>query len=133
MNRFSKSLAAIEETPSQQELAQKRKAERDRAERERVAKLSAEEQRKYIERERKGAQKSLSPLSFHTNHRTKPKSKKSLNVKRSEIYAREGRNVRGGSVCNLFIVFIRPNYFTMSDPKIRLMMMTRMTIVEIYD
>jgi len=59
IQRFTKSLEKIEETPSQQELAQKKKAERDRAERERVAKLSAEEQRKFIERERKSTQKSL--------------------------------------------------------------------------
>ena len=56
--KFSKSLAALEEKPSQQDLAQKRKIERDRAEKERIAKLSPEEQRKHIERERRGTQKS---------------------------------------------------------------------------
>ena len=61
VQRFTRSLEKIEETPSQQELAQKKKAERDRAEKERIAKLSAEEQRKYIERERKSSQKSHSP------------------------------------------------------------------------
>ena len=59
--RFTKSLAALEETPSQQELAQKKKAERERVERERVAKLSAEEQRKYIEKEKARATKSIPP------------------------------------------------------------------------
>ena len=61
MARFTKSLAALEETPSQQELAQKKKAERERAERDRVAKLSAEEQRKYIEKEKARATKSIPP------------------------------------------------------------------------
>jgi len=42
-------------------LAQKKKAERERAERERVAKLSAEEQRKYIEKEKARATKSIPP------------------------------------------------------------------------
>jgi hypothetical protein len=60
--RFTKSLAALEETPSQQELAQKKRAERERAEKERVSKLSAEEQRKYVERERRGNTKSLTPF-----------------------------------------------------------------------
>lgn len=57
MTRFSKSLAALEETPTQQEVAQKKKAEKERLEKERVAKLSAEEQRKFIERERKSKTK----------------------------------------------------------------------------
>ena len=51
--RFTKSLEKLEEAPTQQDLAQKRKAERERAEKERVAKLSAEEQRKHVEKERK--------------------------------------------------------------------------------
>ena len=51
--RFVKSLAALEETPTQQELAQKKRIEKERAERERVGKLSAEEQRKFIEKEKK--------------------------------------------------------------------------------
>jgi len=56
--RLGKSLALLEETPSQQEIAQKKKVEKERAERERIGKLSAEEQRKYIEKERKGNLKS---------------------------------------------------------------------------
>ena len=63
MARFTKSLAALEETPTQQEISQKKKAERERAERERIAKLSAEEQRKYVEKERKGNMKSKSVFS----------------------------------------------------------------------
>jgi PAT complex subunit CCDC47 len=62
LTKFTKSLAVLEETPTPQELAQKRKAERDRVEKERIAKLPAEEQRKYIERERKGSQKSNTPF-----------------------------------------------------------------------
>jgi len=53
VTRLTKSLAALDETPTQQELAQKRRAERERAERERIGKLSAEEQRKFIEKEKK--------------------------------------------------------------------------------
>ena len=62
VTRLTKSLAALEETPTQQELAQKKKAEKDRAERERIGKLSAEEQRKFIEKEKKA--KSPFSLSF---------------------------------------------------------------------
>jgi hypothetical protein len=58
VTRFTKSLAVLEETPSQQEVAQKKRAERERAERERVSKLSAEEQRKFVEKERRGTAKS---------------------------------------------------------------------------
>jgi len=57
LTRFTKSLAALEEQPTQQELAQKKRAERERTERERVGKLSAEEQRKFVERERKAGQR----------------------------------------------------------------------------
>ena len=63
VTRFTKSLAALEETPSQQEVAQKKKAEKEKAEKERVGKLSAEEQRKYVEKERKSRQSSTC-LSF---------------------------------------------------------------------
>jgi hypothetical protein len=62
VTRLTKSLSALEDAPTQQELAQKRKAEKDRAERERVGKLSAEEQRKFIEKERKGNTKSCISL-----------------------------------------------------------------------
>jgi hypothetical protein len=58
VTRFTKSLERLEETPTPQELAQKKRAEKERAEKERVGKLSAEEQRKYIERERRGLSKS---------------------------------------------------------------------------
>jgi len=61
VTRFTKSLAALEETPSQQDIAQKKKAEKEKAEKERVAKLSAEEQRKYVEKERKSRQSSTCP------------------------------------------------------------------------
>jgi hypothetical protein len=65
VTRLTKSLAALEETPTQQELAQKKRAEKERAERERIGKLSAEEQRKFIEKERKGNTRSiLSHLYF---------------------------------------------------------------------
>jgi Protein of unknown function (DUF1682) len=56
--RFTKSLAALEDTLTQQELAQKKEAKRERAEREKVAKLSAKEQRKYIEKEKARTTKS---------------------------------------------------------------------------
>lgn len=59
--RFTKSLAALEDAPTQQELAQKKKAERERAERDKVGKLSAEEQRKYIEKEKARTTKSITP------------------------------------------------------------------------
>ena len=65
VTRFSKSLAVLEETPSQQDLAQKKKAEKERLERERVAKLSAEEQRKFIEKERKSKTKRPVPSGPH--------------------------------------------------------------------
>jgi transaldolase len=61
VTRFTKSLAVLEDTPSQQDIAQKKRAERERAEKERVGKLSAEEQRKYVERERKGKTQSYPP------------------------------------------------------------------------
>jgi hypothetical protein len=64
ITRLTKSLAALEETPTQQELAQKKKAEKDRAERERIGKLSAEEQRKFIEKEKKAKSSPPSPFSF---------------------------------------------------------------------
>jgi hypothetical protein len=60
VTRLTKSLAALEETPTQQEIAQKKRAEKERAERERVGKLSAEEQRKFIEKEKK-AKSNMSP------------------------------------------------------------------------
>lgn len=65
LTKFTKSLAALDETPTQQELAQKRKAEKDRTERERIGKLSAEEQRKFIEKERKSSSKSPFPHKSH--------------------------------------------------------------------
>ena len=58
ITRFTKSLAVLEEKETQQEISQRKKVERERAEKERVSKLSAEEQRKYVERERKGNTKS---------------------------------------------------------------------------
>jgi len=60
VTRLTKSLAALEETPTQQEIAQKKRTEKERAERERIGKLSAEEQRKFIEKEKKA--KSIFPL-----------------------------------------------------------------------
>ena len=68
MSRFSKSLAALEETPTQQDIAQKKRLEKERLEKERVAKLSAEEQRKFIEKERKSKTKrSTLPVPTETN------------------------------------------------------------------
>jgi hypothetical protein len=61
--RFVKSLEKLEDTPTQQEAAQKRKAEKERAEKERIGKLSAEEQRRHVEKERKGNVKSINPMS----------------------------------------------------------------------
>jgi hypothetical protein len=78
VTRFTKSLAALEETSTPQELAQKRRVEKERAERERVGKLSAEEQRKFIEKEKKA--KSIQPLTSTTNNR-KSKSPKDINRK----------------------------------------------------
>jgi hypothetical protein len=80
VTRLTKSLAALEETPTQQELAQKRRAEKERAERERVGKLSAEEQRKFIEKEKKA--KSIQPSTYTTNNR-KSKGPKGLVEKHS--------------------------------------------------
>lgn len=64
VSRFTKSLEKLEEVPTQQELAQKKKAERERAEKERVSKLSAEEQRKYIEKERKALGRRTHPFPY---------------------------------------------------------------------
>ena len=72
VSRFSKSLAALEETPTQQDLAQKKKLEKEKSEKERVSKLSAEEQRKFIEKERKSKTKrSPSPPPTTANGRRK--------------------------------------------------------------
>lgn len=66
---MAKSLEKLDEAPTQQEIAQKKKAERERAEKERIGKLSAEEQRKYIERERRGNVKSTFPIFVCANCR----------------------------------------------------------------
>ena len=73
MSRFSKSLAALEETPTQQDIAQKKRLEKERLEKERVAKLSAEEQRKFIEKERKSKTK-RSPFPTPTTANGRRKS-----------------------------------------------------------
>ena len=72
VSRFSKSLAALEETPTQQDLAQK-KLEKEKSEKERVSKLSAEEQRKFIEKERKSKTK-RSPFPTPTTANGRRKS-----------------------------------------------------------
>jgi len=80
VTRLTKSLAALDEAPTQQELAQKRRVEKERAERERIGKLSAEEQRKFIEKEKKA--KSAPNVWGITNNR-KPKSPKGIVEKHS--------------------------------------------------